>query len=116
MLPNANQAFVEEKKLLDYFLSVHHPQGADKAGYLASIGFDLTAPESVAAALLAHGRANPALLKADNQFGLKYYVDGPIFAPDGRSGNLRTVWVIDPGQTSPRLVTIEPLAKIDIKG
>jgi hypothetical protein len=83
---------------------------------LALIGFDLTAPEIVAVALLAHGRANPALLKADNQFGRKYHVDGPIFAPDGSSGNLRAVWVIDPGRTSPRLLTIKPLAKTDIKG
>jgi hypothetical protein len=33
MLPNANQAFVEEKKLLDYFLNVHHQRGRGKAGF-----------------------------------------------------------------------------------
>lgn len=111
MLPNADQAFIDPTKLTDYLANLTHREGGPKARFLASLGFNLTDLAALAAALLAHGRSNPAAAVSSGPFGVKYHVDGPLWSPMGVSANIRTVWNIDPGQTAPRLVTLKPLKK-----
>jgi hypothetical protein len=43
-----------------------------------------------------------------SQHGEKYIIDGPITTPAGRMPSVRTVWIIDQGDNTPRLVTAYP--------
>ncbi|MFW6193616.1 MAG: DUF6883 domain-containing protein [Gemmatimonadota bacterium] len=40
--------------------------------------------------------------------GMKYVVDGELTTPDGRTARIRTVWIAQPGNPRPRLVTAYP--------
>ncbi len=42
-------------------------------------------------------------------YGVKYIIEGPLATPDGRFIAMRTVWIINKGQTEPRFVTTYPL-------
>ena len=41
-------------------------------------------------------------------YGSKYVVKGRVTGPNGRSGYVVTVWVIETDQSDPRLVTAYP--------
>jgi hypothetical protein len=45
----------------------------------------------------------------ETAYGLRYTVDGPMRAPDGRAPRVRTVWIVEPGDISARLITAHPL-------
>ena len=42
-------------------------------------------------------------------FGPRFEVEGELAAPDGRRPRIRTVWQVDAGEISPRLLTAYPL-------
>ena len=57
-------------------------------------------------------RRRPCLIRSSktrSSHGWKYVVEGEIETPAGRSVVIRTVWIVDHGQSSPRLVTAYPL-------
>jgi hypothetical protein len=108
-LPNADNAFVEPAKILEYLLAFDHPEGGSKAGFFTRFGFTADDAEALAAALLAQARANPVSSSAESKHGTKYGIDGPLLCPDGRSPSIRSVWIIDRGADAPRLVTAYPL-------
>ncbi|MGE0742561.1 MAG: DUF6883 domain-containing protein [Hyphomonadaceae bacterium] len=109
-MPHAHLAFVERPKLVSYLLNRGHEEGGPKANFLEAIGFDLTLPEALEAALLAHAAAHDATEIA-TPFGVKYHVDGVLISPAGRSAYVRTVWQIDAGSVAPRFVTLRPRVK-----
>jgi hypothetical protein len=45
----------------------------------------------------------------ESSHGKKYIVDGPISRPGGSERLVRSVWIVDTGETVPRLVTAYPL-------
>ena len=83
-LPNAERAFISTPKLTGYLLSAAHPRGRGKALFFRRIGFDLAAPHLLEQALLRHARENQVVRSHDTQHGMKYEIEGPIPAPDGR--------------------------------
>ena len=92
-----------------YLLAFDHPEGAAKAEFFASFGFTAAEWELLAEALLAHARTHDVSSSTRSQYGTKYRVDGAISCPDGRTPTIRSVWIIDDGNESPRLVTAHPL-------
>lgn len=44
-------------------------------------------------------------------YGVKYVIDGELLTPSGIYVNVRTVWIIEHDQGSPRFVTAHPLPK-----
>lgn len=44
----------------------------------------------------------------ETDYGIKYTVEGPLSAPDGRIPRLRAVWFVTTGDAVPRLVTAYP--------
>lgn len=109
-VPNVHLAYIEAAKLYRYLLDPSHEDGGPKAMFLEAIGFDLTKPDEVEAALLAHC-ATHAATEIATPFGMKYHVDGVLISPTGRSVHVRTVWQIDAGTNAPRFVTLRPRAK-----
>jgi hypothetical protein len=48
----------------------------------------------------------------ESSHGTKYIVDGEIVSPVGKNPVVRTVWIVDHGQTIARLVTAYPHEKL----
>jgi len=40
--------------------------------------------------------------------GVKYIIEGLLEAPSGASPRIRTVWILETGETNPRFVTAYP--------
>jgi hypothetical protein len=108
-LPNAELAFVEREKIVDYLLNPLHRYGASKARFFASFGFKAQEWERLAAALLEQGRRDEVRKAKDTGFGPRYEVEGEVTAPDGRRPRVCTVWQVDKGTVAPRLITAYPL-------
>ena len=107
-LPNSAKARVDRRKITDYLLCESHPDGASKAEFFGAFGFRVVDWDVLADALKKHGQENPVVTVIDSPFGPRYTVEGPLEAPDGRRPVVVTVWIIDKGRTSPRLVTAYP--------
>ena len=98
------EAFVERKKITAYLLSEENSGG--KAAFFIAFGFNLAQPEALEQALLAHAAAHEVARVSETPHGIKYVIDGTIKSPDGRSPQVRAVWIVDRGEeVAPRLVT-----------
>ena len=108
LLPNSSQAIVEPEKISGYLLNGAHPVGGPKARFFKSYGFSSARPDELAHSLLDHAEMFDAIPMPPTAHGRKYEISGPLAAPDGRMPRVKAVWIIDAGQTLPRLVTAVP--------
>ena len=106
-VPNAEAAFVSERKFLEYLLSDTHPVGRFKAAFFKSLGYSLDATDDLKQALFAI-LANEVTEVSDNAYGTKYVVRGVVTGPNGTSRAIVTVWIILSEEQSPRFVTAYP--------
>ncbi|SRR6266446_2073702 len=110
-LPNAGLAKVGQEKITAYLLNAEHRYGASKARFFARFGFSQANWETLALALLEHGRQFEVSRVTETIFGPCYEVEGELQTPDGRTPKIRTVWQVDHGMVAPRLITAYPLGK-----
>jgi len=110
-LPGIDVAIVGDAKLTDDLLNPTHPRGAAKARFLAGFGFALERLDEARQAFLRHARQNEMSASQLNRFGTIFEIEGPLPSPDGRNPRVRLVWMIDQGQSAPRLITMVPLRK-----
>ncbi|NJN92300.1 MAG: hypothetical protein HC878_19335 [Leptolyngbyaceae cyanobacterium SL_5_14] len=108
-LPNRECAFIQPQKLIGYLLSETHSVGRSKAKLLRSMGFSEANLVMLEQALLAIAYSEEVQEVADSPHGKKFVIDGEIMTPTGKIVQLRTVWIIDTGETNPRFVTAHPL-------
>lgn len=108
-LPNAQQALVDRTKIVDYLLSPSHPHGRSKTRFFYSLGFRPEQWREFAEALRRQGNEHPVVEVVENVHGSRYIVEGAIRSPDGRNPLVRTVWIVDEGADTPRLVTAYPI-------
>ena len=108
-LPDGDRARVDQTKITEYLLSQSHPDGRTKAEFFMRFGFTIEKWQELAEALRAVGTANPVVAVVESPHGVRYTVDGPMQAPDGRTPWVRTVWIVEPGDPGPRLITAHPL-------
>jgi hypothetical protein len=107
-LPNARAAKVDPKKLEGYLLSSTHPIGRPKAQFFLAVGFSERDCVHLERALLTVARTGEVAETATSAHGMKYTVDGVVSTPSGRRVKLRTIWIVDAGETNPRFVTAYP--------
>lgn len=107
-LPNADQAVIAPDKLTLYLLAADHPEGWSKAAFFLGCGFSPSEPGVFAAALRDHARAEVSASRA-SPYGVKYVIDAPFSAPDGRTRWMRSVWIVHHGGTIPHFVTARPV-------
>lgn len=105
-LPDSNRAYVDQHKITDYLLSPTHPDGWTKAQFFMRFGFRPDAWQKLADALQEVGVSNLVIAVAESPHGARYTVDG---VPDGRTPRVRTVWIVEPGSSGPRLITASPI-------
>ena len=108
-LPNALQAQVTREKVVDYLLCAEHPDGCSKARFFQHFGYSLENWSALAEALRQHGMKNKILNAVESPFGCRYILEGKIISPDGRNPNVRTVWIVEKGESAPRLITAHPV-------
>jgi len=107
-LPNADRARVDREKIVEYLLSLAHPDGRSKAAFFARFGFRIEEWEALAVSLRNVGVSNQVSGIVESAYGRRYTVDGPLSTPDGRTPLVRTVWIVE-SEAAPRLVTAYPL-------
>lgn len=108
MLPDRERARVDRTKIIDYLLSLSHPDGWGKAAFFMRFGFKAEDWEVLADSLRAVAVHNPAIAVVESVHGTRYTVDGALHAPDGRAPLVRTAWIIEP-DSAPRLIPAHPL-------
>jgi hypothetical protein len=108
-LPNAEDAIIDHRKLVDYLLSDVHPTGRAKAAFFREFGFSRDAPEILESALRAHALHLSWLADIQlTEYGVKFVIDGMLLAPDGRHPEIRAVWFVPNGEIRPHFVTAYP--------
>jgi hypothetical protein len=110
-LQNAQKSVVDAGKITEYLLNPEHPDNGGKARFFTMLGFSRDEPGDLVAALEKLAGAGSVVNRVDTIHGVKYIVDGRIVSPTGRSAPVRTVWIVDRGSDSPRLVTAYPVER-----
>ena len=107
-LPNAKLALVERQKIKEYLLNREHPDNGGKADFFIELGFSTEAWETLAEALRRLAIISVISKCMESPHGKKYIVDGEIETPAGKAPTVRTIWIVDHGETIARLVTAYP--------
>ena len=108
ILPNVEQAVVDERKVREYLLSKSHPIGRFKAAFLARAGFDAANWVGLSTALLDLARSGEAIPGVAGEYGQKYAISGILRGPSGIALAVTTVWILPSPEAAPRLVTVFP--------
>jgi hypothetical protein len=106
-IPNAAGAFIPSGKLAGYLLASAHPVGGPKAHFFRAHGFDESHADELEAGLLAIARHADASV-SESRHGVKYVADGDLPTPGGGTVRVRTVWIVEPPEPRPRLITAYP--------
>lgn len=107
-LPSVHSLQVDRAKVVEYLLNREHPDGRSKAAFFERFGFRIEVWEVLAEALRNHGRTQTVVKVVESSYGARYIVEGAIQTPDGRKPLIRTVWIVDSENASPRLITAYP--------
>lgn len=110
-LPYLERAFVRPEKITRYLLSEDHPVGRHKAKFFSNFGFSLLSWRQLETALLDHAALHEVAEVEETSFGVSYMINGPLPTPDGHAPQVRTVWFVETGQTSPYFVTAYPIKR-----
>lgn len=108
-LPQGNQAIITKEKLLDYILSETHSTGRFKAKFFRSIGFNETNVRLLEKILIKIAKSEEIENFSVSEYGVKYVLESDIDSPIGKIVKIRTIWIIEKGQTKPRFITIYPI-------
>ncbi len=109
LLPNAENAVVDIRKLRDYCLNPEHREGKHKARlFLSALGMTVDNAEDLRQILLEIVRTTEVQLSRQDDFGQRYTLDFPV-KWQNRSAVLRSGWIIENGSEVPRLTTCYPL-------
>ena len=109
LLPYAENAVVDLRKLRDYCLNPDHDEGKHKAQLFSSIlGITADKAEDLRQILLEVVKTQEARLGRRDEFGQRYIIDFLLKWQD-RSASVRSGWIIEHGSDIPRLTTCYPL-------
>jgi hypothetical protein len=109
LIPNAEKAVVDIRKLRDYCLNPEHDDGKHKARlFSSSLGMSADAAEELRQILLEVIQSHEARLGRQDEFGQRYTLDFTI-EWQNRSATLRSGWIIEHDAEIPRLTTCYPL-------
>ena len=105
IIPNAENAVVDIRKLLDYILNPRHERGKHKARVFASV-FGLSARDATAFRehLLQIVKTEEAQLGMRGNYGQIYWID-LLLTWNDVSENIRTTWIVRHDENFPRLVS-----------
>lgn len=104
-LPNADQAIIDRRKIVDYCLNPDHEDGFHKARlFQALVGVNRGNSGRLIDALRRAAVVGDASMGAADEYGQRYIIDFEFEGPRGRAA-VRSAWIIRTGEVLPRLVT-----------
>ncbi len=105
LLPNAEAAVVDLRKLRDYCLDSAHPTGRHKARvFRSALGLTDADAEALRERLLQAAHTLPAELAGRDTYGARYRLDFEMHGPGG-AAIVRSAWIVRRGEAFPRLVS-----------
>lgn len=109
LIPHAENAVVDIRKLRDYCLNLEHDDGKHKARLFSSIlGMTADDAEELRQILLEVVKTQAAQLGRLDEFGQRYTLDSTV-QWQNKSTRLRSGWIIEQGSDIPKLTTCYPL-------
>lgn len=109
LLPHAQKAVVDVRKLRDYCLNLGHEDGQHKARLFSSaLGMTADDAEDLRQLLLEAARTKEPSLGRSDAFGQRYTIDF-VLEWRGKSSTVRSGWIIEHNSDVPRLTTCYPL-------
>jgi len=96
------------RKLTEYLLNLSHPEGRTKAAFFLAHGFSPKEPDQLARALEAQARFAPQVSSRPGFRGMNLIFVGPLATPSGKQPWIASVWYLEEGSESARLVTAYP--------
>lgn len=109
LLPYAENAVVDIRKLRNYCLNPDHADGTHKARLFSSIlGMTADDAEDLRQILLEVVGTQKARLGRLDSFGQRYTIDFTL-EWQNRSATVRSGWIIEHGFNTPKLTTCYPL-------
>lgn len=107
-IPNAEHAVISRAKLFDYLLNVGHRRGGAKARLLVSVGYQREAWQLLEHDLREQHLGEDVAAMSRSDYGVRYEIVAPISTPSGETLSFRSIWQIDAGTDTPRLITMYP--------
>lgn len=109
LLPNAENAVIDIRKLRDYSLNLAHPKGKDKARlFLSILGMTAGNAEELRQIILEEVKTQEVSLNRRDKFGQRYTIDFTL-EWQNKSATIRTGWIIEPDSDIPRLTSCYPV-------
>jgi hypothetical protein len=108
-LPNRYKAYIPLPKLTTSMLSETHAVGKSKAKFFRALGFDETNMDLLERGLITIAQTEPVNETVSTPYGEKYVIEGNLQSPTNLTAKVRTVWIIETGEDSPRFVTAYPV-------
>ncbi len=109
LIPNADKAAIDIRKLRDYCLNPEHDEGKHKARLFSTIvGMTASDAEELHRILLEVVKTHEAQLGRRDDYGQRYTLDFLLEWQDRRA-TIRSGWIIEHGSDIPRLTTCYPL-------
>lgn len=106
IIPGAENAIIDMRKLTEYALNLGHPVGGSKARVFDSaLGFGVHNADELAAQIRLGVTQNPGMAGRIDQYGRRFTVDVPVTGPRG-SGIVRTGCIYRPSSQIPELTTL----------
>jgi hypothetical protein len=108
-LPGSAGAKIGDDKITRYLLDpTHSAEAAAKDRFFVAHGFSRSDWPELRKALFDHAQANPVTRSQTTPYSEKYEVSCSLVTPDGRNPCIASVWIIEPPDLNPRLVTAYP--------
>jgi hypothetical protein len=109
IIPNAEQAVVDIRKLRDYCLNPQHDDGKHKARlFVAALGITADDAEALREVLLEQVKVGEAALQRRDAYGQRYALDF-MLEWKGRRALVRSGWILEHGSNTPKMTTCYPL-------
>lgn len=108
LIPNAEHAVVDIRKLRDYCLNPLHDDGKHKARLFAAVGITITDAETLRDTLLQVVKTHEAQLGRRDTYGQRYTVDFSL-TWHGKQTVIRSGWILEHETDILRLTTCYPL-------
>ncbi|GAB1542865.1 hypothetical protein NUACC21_55390 [Scytonema sp. NUACC21] len=109
LIPNAEKAVVDIRKLHDYCLNLDHNQGKHKARlFFSRLGITADDAFELRQILLEVVKTHLAELGRHDEFGQRYTLDF-VLEWQNRSATIRSGWIVESGSNIPKLTTCYPL-------
>ncbi len=107
-IPNSDRAIIELSKLTEYLLNTKHKRGGAKAKLLLQFGYNLENWQQLESDIRKFHLSEDVNVVKETAYGVKYEVSANLLTPSNRQLLVKTVWQIDTGTNSPRLITLVP--------